>query len=72
MSADVPRGGRGVTVLPRQPVRPLSAVSQRLLLALSVLALMVLVVYLDRRGYRDAVDDEVSLLDAAYYATVSL
>ncbi|MDP9497495.1 MAG: potassium channel family protein [Actinomycetota bacterium] len=66
-----PRGA-GTTVLPQGPVRPLVAVGRRVLLALALLALMVLVVYLDRDGYRDAVDDEVSLLDAAYYSTVSL
>lgn len=64
--------GRDLTLLPRARARPLRAVGRRLLLALLVLALMVTVVYLDRDGYRDAVDEEVSLLDAAYYATVSL
>ena len=65
-------GGSATVLLPRPPLRPLRAVVQRLWLALAVLALMVLVVYLDRDGYRDAVDDEVTLLDAVYYATVSL
>ena len=65
-------GGAGTTVLPRPTLRPVVAVGRRVLMALAILALMVLVVYLDRDGYRDAVDDEVTLLDAAYYATVSL
>ena len=35
-------------------------------------ALTVLVVYLGRDGYKDNNGDGVSLLDAVYYATVSL
>lgn len=37
-----------------------------------MLAVTILIVYLDRANYRDAVDDNVSLLDAVYYATVTL
>lgn len=40
--------------------------------AAAVLLGMVLIVYLDRDGYRDANGDGVSLLDCFYYATVSL
>lgn len=43
-----------------------------MLLALLVLATTVAVVYLDRKGYRDSTDSGVSLLDALYYATVTL
>jgi voltage-gated potassium channel len=43
-----------------------------MLLAAAVLVTTVLVVYLDRGGYRDSVDGSVSLLDALYYATVTL
>ena len=62
----------GVLLLPRRDTPPLQAVLRRVLIALLVLALVVLVVYLDRAGYRDADEDGVSLLDALYYATVSL
>ena len=51
---------------------PLEQVLLRLGMALSLVAAMVMVVYLDRAGYTDTVDGEVSLVDAAYYATVSL
>jgi voltage-gated potassium channel len=43
-----------------------------MLLALVVLLTTVAVVYLDRGGYRDSTDGSVSLLDALYYATVTL
>jgi voltage-gated potassium channel len=57
--------------LPRSEAGPLGAVLKRLLLATLVLVSMALIVYADRDGYGD-VDGEVSLLDAFYYATVSL
>lgn len=62
----------GVLRLPGNGPGPVRAILQRLSLALGCLVAMVVVVYLDRRGYRDAVDDSVTLLDAVYYATVSL
>lgn len=43
-----------------------------MLLAGLVLLTTVLVVFLDRGGYRDAIDGQVSLLDSLYYATVTL
>ncbi|WP_371498271.1 NAD-binding protein [Kitasatospora sp. NBC_00374] len=60
-------------VLPtRTPTPPLLQVARRLLMALGVLALTTLVVWLDRAGYSDNSDGSVDLLDAAYYATVTL
>ncbi|MFD5780184.1 potassium channel family protein [Streptomyces sp. NPDC126933] len=59
--------------LPRRQVqRPLRQVSRRLLMALFVLALTVFIVYIDREGYHDNADNSVDLLDAVYYATVTL
>jgi voltage-gated potassium channel len=51
---------------------PLRALSVRLLAAVALVVLVVVVVYLDRGGYRDVTEDELSLLDCAYYAVVSL
>jgi voltage-gated potassium channel len=51
---------------------PARQVWRRVVLAAAVLAATVLVVYFGRDGYRDASGDELSLLDATYYATVSL
>jgi voltage-gated potassium channel len=53
----------------RSPVRELS---RRVLIALGLLTLMVLIVTLDRDGYRDASGDGVDLVDSIYYATVTL
>ncbi|UED85506.1 potassium channel family protein [Streptomyces profundus] len=58
--------------LPRYAAGPLIQVARRLLLATGVMALAAVLVYLDRRGYHDNHDDEVSLTDVLYYVTVSL
>lgn len=44
----------------------------RVLYALGALFAAVLIVYVDRDGYRDAQGDDLSFLDCLYYATVSL
>ncbi len=53
---------------------PWRALTRRLLMAIGVLALTVLLVYLDRDGYRDGTDPtgRVDLSDALYYTTVTL
>ncbi|ARP71118.1 Ion channel protein [Streptomyces pluripotens] len=59
--------------LPRKAVeRPIRQVTKRLIMALMVLVVTALVVYVDRDGYHDNADGSVSLLDAFYYATVTL
>jgi voltage-gated potassium channel len=59
--------------LPKKVVdRPIRQVGKRLLLALLVLAATALIVYADRDGYNDSSDKSVDLLDAFYYATVTL
>ncbi|MEU2052847.1 potassium channel family protein [Streptomyces bungoensis] len=59
--------------LPRKVVeRPLRQVAKRLVMALAVLVATALVVYADRDGYHDNSDGSVDLLDAFYYATVTL
>ncbi|MBT8227223.1 MAG: potassium channel family protein [Dactylosporangium sp.] len=58
--------------LPRREPGPLRKMISRIGYALSIIVLMVAAVLLDRGGYRDTSDGEVSILDAAYYATVSL
>ena len=53
---------------------PWWALTRRLLMAIGVLVLTVLIVYVDRDGYRDNNDPtlEVDLSDAIYYTTVTL
>ncbi len=59
--------------LPRKAVeRPIRQVGKRIAMALLVLLITVVIVYVDRDGYRDSSDTGVDLLDAAYYATVTL
>lgn len=50
------------------------AVSKRMLLAVGLLALASAIVYLDRRGYRDAAHPgrPLSVVGSIYYATVTL
>ncbi|MFE9011208.1 Ion channel protein [Streptomyces sp. SID5594] len=60
-------------MLPRRVTHgPARQVGKRLLMALLVLAATVLIVWLDRAGYNDNADGKVDLLDAVYYATVTL
>jgi voltage-gated potassium channel len=58
--------------LPEIARSPWWELGRRMLMAFSVLALTVMVVYLDRDGYTDSVDGEVDFIDALYYTTVSL
>jgi voltage-gated potassium channel len=67
------RTGRDTAVmLPGAAVDPLWAIWRRLLLALGILLLVVGVVLLDRDGYRDATERPIGVIDAFYYATVTL
>jgi voltage-gated potassium channel len=58
--------------LPHVAVSPLRAVLRRVLYAGAALGAVFLLVALDLDGYRDSYDGKVSLLDALYYATVSV
>ncbi|GAA2642688.1 potassium channel family protein [Dactylosporangium fulvum] len=51
---------------------PLRAISVRLGLAVGLVVLIVVVIYVDRDGYRDVNEDGLSLLDSFYYAVVTL
>ncbi|WP_158885617.1 potassium channel family protein [Amycolatopsis anabasis] len=62
----------GVIRMPEGTVSPLRAIVRRVIGALLALLATVLIVYLDRDGYRDANGDGLSFLDSLYYATVSL
>jgi voltage-gated potassium channel len=62
----------GVVRMPSPGLSPLGAIVRRLGVAVLALLATVAVVYAGRDGYRDVNGDGVSLLDAFYYATVSL
>ncbi|MFB9358722.1 potassium channel family protein [Actinoplanes nipponensis] len=51
---------------------PLRALAVRVVAAVVLVLLTVLVIYIDRDGYRDLNEDGLSLLDCFYYAVVSL
>ena len=59
--------------LPRRPsVAPAVAIMRRVAIAVSIVLLNWLVVLVERDGYNDVADGEVSVSDALYYTTVTL
>ncbi|CRK61798.1 Potassium channel protein [Alloactinosynnema sp. L-07] len=62
----------GILRMPENGVSPVASIVRRIVGALLALLAAVLIVYIDRDGYRDVNDDGISFLDAVYYATVSL
>ncbi|WP_420873735.1 potassium channel family protein [Nocardia huaxiensis] len=83
MFADNPRGlGRltdrpdfalvGILRIPETQESPWRSLWKRVALAALLLIAATLVVFFGRDGYRDSSGTELSLLDAAYYSTVSL
>ena len=58
--------------LPSLKASPVRQVAVRLAIALGVLAIVTVLVYLDRDGYNDNADGSVSFLDSLYYSTVTL
>ena len=64
----------GRVAFPSAERSPWAALGIRVLIAFGILGLTVLIVYLDRAGYRDGTDpeNEISVIDAVYYTTVTL
>jgi voltage-gated potassium channel len=69
---DDAEAGRSIVLPVEGTVPPLQQVLRRLAMGLLVLALTTFLVWVDRSGYNDNSDGAVDLLDAAYYATVTL
>ncbi|RAY13188.1 Ion channel protein [Actinomadura craniellae] len=65
-------GRQARVLLPTPVVGPLRSVATRIGLAFTLLFATVLVVYIGRAGYRDSAGGPISLLDAFYYATVTM
>jgi voltage-gated potassium channel len=65
-------GGRVLVELPQRESHPLASLGMRMALAFGLTAFVALIAYLDRDGYADADGSAVTLLDAIYYATVSI
>ncbi|WP_414687831.1 potassium channel family protein [Mycobacterium sp.] len=58
--------------IPEQFVSPGRRIFRRVVYAMLTLLAAVVIVYLDRDGYRDVQQNRLSFLDCLYYATVSL
>ena len=58
--------------IPEAFVSPTQRIIRRVIYATAALFAAVMIVYLDRDGYRDVQDNGMSFLDCLYYATVSL
>lgn len=58
--------------IPEKFVSPGRRIARRLLYAFGALFAAVIIVYLDRDGYRDVRESPLTFLDCFYYATVSL
>ncbi|MEZ0492398.1 TrkA family potassium uptake protein [Kineococcus sp. TBRC 1896] len=56
----------------RRPTPPVLAILRRIALALGLVALCWAVVYVERDGYSDNLDGQLSALDVLYYTTVTL
>ena len=66
-------GYQALVSLPTVAADPFRELVRRALLALGIIALNTLIVWLDHASYRDNVNnDGVSLIDALYYATVTV
>lgn len=62
----------GLLRIPAVQTSPWISLSRRVLVAIGLLLTAATVVYLGRAGYHDNTGNELSFLDALYYATVSL
>ncbi|MBB5872486.1 voltage-gated potassium channel [Allocatelliglobosispora scoriae] len=63
---------RGHISLPEHRVQPIKQILRRIGYALLMLAATVAIVMLERDGYKDNYDGDMSWLDALYYSTVTL
>ncbi len=58
--------------LPGEEGSPLGKIGFRVLLALALIVFVAAITYIGRDGYYDPENDEISVLDAFYYSTVSI
>ncbi len=64
--------GESRVVFPSRRLSARRSLGVRILIAVSCLVFTAMLVYFERDGYNDAADGSISVLDAFYYATVSL
>jgi voltage-gated potassium channel len=73
--AETDHPSHGYVVLPDRERSPWWSLTRRLLMAVGLIAVTVVIVFVDRGGYRDANDAPhygINLVDAIYYSTVTL
>ena len=58
--------------IPRRTLAPHAAVGRRIALAAALVIFVAVVVRISRDGYIDVNDDPIDLLDAVYYASVTV
>jgi len=63
---------RAPVEFPGSGTGPLRKILRRLAIAIGLIFLVAMITYLGRDGYVDPEDNEISLLDAFYYSTVSI
>ena len=71
MTSEAP-GEFGEVFLPRRSRSPMRAIARRVGLAVALVAFVTFVVVLGRGGYVDTTGEPVGLLDALYYASVTV
>ncbi|MEY8017721.1 potassium channel family protein [Mycobacterium servetii] len=62
----------GVVRIPEDPASPARVITRRVAIALVVLFAAAAIVYVERGGYRDVRDRELTFVDCLYFAAVSL
>src|SRR5690606_17597813 len=66
------RTSEALVFLPARSTSPVRALGRRVLIGLLLLAIIVAIVWFDRDSYNDNADGTVDLIDALYYATVTM
>lgn len=66
------RVSEALVFLPARSMSPVRALARRVLIGLFLLAIIVAIVWFDRDSYTDSADGTVDLIDALYYATVTM
>jgi voltage-gated potassium channel len=64
--------GRPRVQLPAERLGPVAVLGRRLAVAVGLIVFVAVAAYIGRDGYRDSAGGEIGILDALYYATVSI
>ena len=70
--ANATSGGRAPVELPGDEASPLGRIGRRILFALALITFVAAITYAQADGFEDPVDDQISVIDAFYYSTVTV